>query len=59
MEEKFQKTELQLMTESIKRLLIWGYESYEASFQAGAMMEARYWDGYIRALHHVLEAEGQ
>ena len=53
------KTELEIMTGDIKSLLIWGYESYRDSFDKGDMKESMYWDGYIRALHHVLEGIGQ
>ena len=53
------KTELQVLTGDIKSLLIWGYESYKDSFDKGEITESMYWDGYIRALHHVLEGIGQ
>lgn len=59
MEQLFNKTEVEVLTDDIKRLLIWGYESYDDSFRAGDVKESMYWDGYIRALHHVLEMEGQ
>ena len=59
MEQLFRKTELQVMTDNVKSLLIWGYESYDASFRDGNVKESMYWDGYIRALHHVLEEVGQ
>lgn len=45
--------------QSVKRLLIWAYENYDASFKAASVIEQRYWDGYIRALHHVLELEDE
>ncbi len=53
------RTELEILTGDIKSLLIWGYESYNDSFKQGNNKEAMYWDGYIRALHHVLEGIGQ
>ena len=53
------KTELQILTGDIRRLLIWGYESYRESFDRDDIRESMYWDGYIRALHHVLEGIGQ
>lgn len=59
MERLFSRTEVQLITEEIKTLLIWAYESYDASFREGDIKESMYWDGYIRALHHVLEGVGQ
>ena len=43
---------------AIKQLLIDAYTSYEKAFKNGDP-EQRYWDGYIRALHHVIEMEGQ
>lgn len=43
---------------AIKQLLIDAYTSYERAFRNGDP-EQRYWDGYIRALHHVIEMEGQ
>ena len=48
-----------MLTDDIKSLLIWAYESYDKSFKRRDTKEAMYWDGYIRALHHVLEMEGQ
>lgn len=53
------KTELEIMTGDIKSLLIWAYESYNDSFKRSDVKESMYWDGYIRALHHVLEGIGQ
>ena len=47
------------MTGDIRRLLIWAYESYSDAFEKGNTAESMYWDGYIRALHHVLEGIGQ
>lgn len=43
---------------AIKSLLIDAYTNYEKAFRAGDP-DQRYWDGYIRALHHVIEMEGQ
>ena len=51
--------QLQVTLQSVKRLLIWAYENYDASFKAASVIEQRYWDGYIRALHHVLELEDE
>lgn len=48
-----------MMTDDVKSLLIWAYESYSTAFSKGDTAESMYWDGYIRALHHVLEMEGQ
>ena len=49
---------LDVSVSSIKSLLIDAYAKYEKAFRAGDL-DQRYWDGYIRALHHVLEMEGQ
>lgn len=59
MERMFSRTEIQMLTDDIKSLLIWAYESYDTSFKRRDTKESMYWDGYIRALHHVLEMEGQ
>ena len=59
MERMFSRTEIQMMTDDVKSLLIWAYESYSTAFSKGDTAESMYWDGYIRALHHVLEMEGQ
>ena len=59
MEHMFNRTELEILTGDIKSLLIWGYESYSSSFKKGDITESMYWDGYIRALHHVLDGIGQ
>lgn len=59
MERMFSRTEIQMLTDDIKSLLIWAYESYDKSFKRRDTKESMYWDGYIRALHHVLEMEGQ
>ena len=59
MEHMFNRTELEILTGDIKSLLIWGYESYNASFKKDDIKESMYWDGYIRALHHVLDGIGQ
>ena len=50
---------LELSLGTVKRLLVLGYERYEEAFKTERKYEAMYWDGYIRALHHVLEANGQ
>lgn len=42
---------------TIKRLLIMAYDGYNSAEKEGAQRAAAYWDGYIRALQHVLEQE--
>ena len=59
MERLFNQSEIQVLTGDIKSLLIWAYESYDKSFKRYDVKESMYWDGYIRALHHVLEGMGQ
>ncbi len=59
MEKVFNQSEMSLLTDDIRRLLIWAYESYSTAFSKGDANESMYWDGYIRALHHVLEGIGQ
>ena len=43
---------------AIKQLLIDAYTNYDKAFRNGDR-DQFYWDGYIRALHHVIEMEGQ
>ena len=42
-----------------KRLLIDAYKRYNEAVKDGAHHVASYWDGYIRGIQHVLEADGQ
>lgn len=51
--------QLDVSVEAVKRLLIWAYENYDAAFKEEKVREQMYWDGYIRALHHVMEAEDE
>ena len=44
---------------TIKRMLIEGYDRYNDGMKTGAHYVSAYWDGYIRALQHVLEQENQ
>ena len=50
--------QLDVSVEAVKRLLINSYTMYEQAFRNGDP-DQRYWDGYIRALHHVIEMEDQ
>lgn len=52
------QAKLDVSREAVKGLLIDAYNSYERSF-ADRHTDQFYWDGYIRALHHILEMEGQ
>lgn len=51
--------QLDVTVEAVKRLLIWAYENYDAAHKEQTVREQMYWDGYIRALHHVMEAEDE
>lgn len=41
----------------IKRLKMFGLKRYNEAAQDGYHQATSYWDGYMRALSHVLEAE--
>lgn len=43
----------------IKRLKMFGLKHYNECMVSGAIAAASYWDGYMRALSHVLEAENE
>ena len=51
--------QLDVTVETIKRLKIFGMKQYNDCVTSGAMTAAAYWDGYRRALSHVLEAENE
>ena len=42
---------------AIKQLKIFAYRQYNHAIKDGAHVVSSYWDGYIRALGHVIEAE--
>jgi hypothetical protein len=44
---------------AIKRSLEWAYQQYNECEKAGYSSSASYWNGYIRAMQHVLEMENQ
>ena len=44
---------------TLKRLKIYAYKHYNEAVKTGAMSIASYWDGYIRACTHVIEAENE
>ncbi len=52
-----EERQLDVTVGTIKRLLIMAYDGYNAAEKDGARNAASYWDGYIRALQHVLEQE--
>jgi hypothetical protein len=52
-----EERQLDVTVGTIKRLLIMAYDGYNAAEKGDAKRAAAYWDGYIRALQHVLEQE--
>ena len=48
---------LDLTVGALKRLKIFAYKHYNQAMKDGAHSTASYWDGYIRALTHVYEAQ--
>lgn len=40
-----------------KRLLDLAYRNYNSAMKDGAHIASAYWDGYIRGIQHVLEAQ--
>jgi hypothetical protein len=44
---------------TLKRLKIFAYNQYGQAVKDGAMSAASYWDGYIRACTHIIEAENE
>lgn len=51
--------QLDVTVDCVKRLILFGDERYTDAFRRGDVRDQMYWDGYIRALHHVLEAEDE
>lgn len=54
---------LDVSRSSLIRLRVWAQERDEAARQSHCMSEAYrqavYWDGYMRAIEHILEMDGQ
>jgi hypothetical protein len=44
---------------TVKRLKIFALRQYNQAVKEGAHSVTSYWDGYIRALGHLIEAEGE
>ena len=59
MSECNEDRQLDVTVAVLKRLKIYGYKHYNQAIRDGAMTVAAYWDGYIRACSHVLEAENE
>lgn len=54
-----EERQLEVTVAAVKRLLIDGYGRYNEGQKTGAHYVSAYWDGYIRALQHVIELDGQ
>jgi hypothetical protein len=52
-------TQLDVSVGLCKRLLIDAYSRYNEAVKTGAHHVASYWDGYIRGIQHVLEAQNE
>ena len=44
---------------TLKSMKMWAHEQYNVAMRDGGINRAMYWDGYIRALQHIVEQEGQ
>lgn len=58
--ETFDRSDEQLIDTTVgtaKRLLIMAYEQYNEAQKDGAHSRSSYWDGYIRGIQHILEAQ--
>ena len=42
---------------TIKQLKIFAYRQYNQAIKDGAHVVSSYWDGYLRACNHIIEAE--
>jgi hypothetical protein len=51
--------QLDVSVGTLKRLKIYAYKHYNQAVKDGAFSLASYWDGYIRACTHVIEAENE
>ena len=51
--------QLDVSVGTLKRLKIYAYKHYNQAVKDGAFPLASYWDGYIRACTHVIEAENE
>ena len=57
--DQLEKDPVNLTVGTLKRFLLHGHDNYLISHRQGDQKEAMYWDGYIRALYHVMEAREQ
>lgn len=51
--------QLDVTIKTVKGLLLDGHAGYDKAFKKGDRKLELWWDGYIRACLHVLEAHGQ
>ena len=54
-----EERQLDVSIGTLKRLKMYAYKHYNQAIRDGAMTVAAYWDGYIRACTHVIEAENE
>ena len=59
MSEFNEERQLDVSVGTLKRLKIYAYKHYNQAIKDGAFSLASYWDGYIRACTHVIEAENE
>ena len=57
MSNQTDETKIDASVEDCKRLLVQAYSRYNDAVTSGAVSIASYWDGYIRGIQHVLEAQ--
>ena len=50
---------LDVTIRTVKAFLIDGHTRYEEAFRKNDVKAQMYWDGYIRACYHLMEAHGQ
>jgi hypothetical protein len=51
--------QLDVTVGTLKRLKIFALRQYNQAVKDGAHSVSSYWDGYIRACSHIIEAEGE
>jgi hypothetical protein len=54
-----EERQLDVSVGTLKRLKMYAYRHYNQAVKDGAYSLASYWDGYIRACTHVIEAENE
>jgi hypothetical protein len=51
--------QLDVTVGTLKRLKIFAFRQYNQAVKDGAHSVSSYWDGYIRACSHIIEAENE